>query len=110
MPSSAQWMSSTAKISGWRRLAASTSVRTAENRRSRICCGSSSSVPSTPESGGGSIPSGRPSATASRSGDSSLSVPATSASTPPWSLRQAAPASSVSTISKVPRTISPSAQ
>src|SRR6478672_4232471 len=43
IPSSAQWMSSIAITTGQRRLAASTSERTAEKRRSRICCGSSAS-------------------------------------------------------------------
>ena len=43
IPSSAQWMSSIAITTGQRCEAASTSERTAENRRSRICCGSSAS-------------------------------------------------------------------
>ena len=71
---------------------------------------SSASPPGCPLPPGGSIPSGRPSAAASRSAGSEDELPELSASTPRQSLRQAVPASSVSRISKVPRTISASAQ
>ena len=60
MPSSAQWMSSIAMTTGQRRLAASTSERTAEKRRSRICWGPRVVNPGRAgQSAGGSIPSGR---------------------------------------------------
>ena len=113
MPSSAQWMSSTASTSGWIRLAASTSERTALNRRARVCCGSSPSrmTPSTTSSGT-STPRGRAIVAATRSGGSSLSDPpsSNSFSKPKRSFDQAAPESSVSTIWNCSRTISPSAQ
>ena len=63
-------MSSIAKTTGRSRLAASTSVRTAENRRARTCWGSSESALSA-NSSGTSMPSGRASVAARRSGESS---------------------------------------
>ncbi len=112
IPSSAQWMSSSAITTGRWRLTASTSERTAENRRSRICCGSSSSW--TPVaiacSAGGSMPSGRAIVAAIRSGGSSVSASETTDSTPRRSFVQASSESSVSTSSNWPRRISPSAQ
>jgi hypothetical protein len=112
IPSSAQWMSSSAITSGRCRLAASTKERIAENRRSRICCGSSTSC--TPVaiacSAGGSMPSGSAIVAAIRAGGSSVSASETTDSTPLRSFVQATSESSVSTSSNWSRRISPSAQ
>ena len=59
---------------------------------------------------GGSIPSGRASVAARRSGDSSVCSSEITDSTPAGASLQASSESSVSTISNWPRTISPSAQ
>ena len=106
MPSSAQWMSSTQKSSGWRALAASISVPTAENRRSRICCGVVGLATGLPVAARRLDPERAPERRGEPLGGLVGRAPRVSASIPRQSLRQAVPASSVSTISKVPRTIS----
>ena len=109
MPSSAQWMSSTAKISGWR----------AAGRLDQRAHGGEQALAHLlrvlglaavgPEPPGGSIPSGRPSAAASRSGRL-LGLACDQVLDPAMELAPGDSASSVSTISNVPRTISASAQ
>ncbi len=64
IPSSAQWMSSKAITSGWRRARASMPERRAEKKASRRRSGFSSEGTS---SGGTSMPSSRPISAASRS-------------------------------------------
>ena len=112
MPSSAQWMSSIASTSGFWRHAPSTRERTAEKIRSRMPCASSAPMPTWAAtiSSGTSIPSGRAMRAASRSTGSSVTSSDTSPSIPRLSLPQASSESSVSTMSNVLRTISPSAQ
>ncbi len=111
IPSSAQWMSSMARTSGFCLQAPSTSERTEEKMRSRMPCASSESIPAfAATSRGTSMPSGRASSAARRSGGSSVTSSETSDSNPALSLRQASSESSVSTISNCPRITSPSAQ
>ena len=86
--------------------------RTAEKSRSRICCGSSSAALDRARRCARRLDPERP---AERRREPLGAAPRprsrrAASSIPPLSLRQAAPASSVSTMSKVPRTISPSAQ
>ena len=93
--------------------AASTSERTAENRRSRICCGSSASwTPVDRRVLGRGLDAERAgdASAAIRSGGSSVSSVGDRRLDPVQELAQASSESSVSTISNWPRMISPSAQ